>query len=321
MTGKVLKLQNYETPEAPGLHFRLLCMTGKNKGISYFIVSKRAVMGRGETADIQVLDIKSSREHAEITIAGDDVFITDLGSQNGLVVNDLKIKQHKLKDGDRVFIGQTVYKFGKVEVKGAIKAINEDDDLEDFDGEEPGKSNLPLILVAVALIGAFLFLSEDENTSIKKSPKNETNSYRNSQIGDEFAEALIRKKHSKDKELKEKLNIIFQRGLREYREGNYFRAMSEFNLALYLSPNDPLATFYMNKTKDALDVRVKSYALSAARDIESLKYRSALTQYCSIIRLLQNYQTDQRYKDAEKNIYEMEGKLGMDKGEAQCIKK
>jgi len=319
MVAKVLKFNNYETPEEEGVHFRLLCMTGKNKGVSYFIVGKRAVMGRGESADIQVLDIKSSREHAEITITGEDVHITDLGSQNGLVVNDLKIKQHKLKDGDRIFIGQTVYKFGKVEVTGAVKKVD-DSDVEQYE-EEESKSKLPLVLIAVAVIGAFVLLSEDENNLVKKVSKKETNTYRNSQIGDEIAEAEIRKQYSENKVLKAKLNIIFQRGLREYREGNYFRAMSEFNLALYLSPNDALATFYMSKTKDALDERVKSFIRTATRDVDSLKYKSALTSYCAIIRLLHNYKENDNYKVAEVNIYKLEAKLGMDKGEAECIKK
>ena len=165
-------------------------------------------------------------------------------------------------------------------------------------------------------------MSEDENNSVKKiSKKSQEEAYRSTQIGDEFAEALIKKKHNEDKVLKEKLNIIFQRGLREYREGNYFRAMSEFNLALYLSPNDALATFYMNKTKDALDERIKEFKRTAARDTESLKYRSALKSYCAVIRLLYNYKEDPRYKEAEEKIYKLEGILGMDKGEAQCIKK
>ncbi len=320
MAEKVLKFNNYETPEVPGTHYRLLCMTGKNKGVSYFITGKRAVMGRGDSADIQVLDIKSSREHAEITIAGNEVYITDLGSQNGLIVNDLKIKQHKLKDGDRIFIGQTVYKYGVVQVQNSLKTVS--DEVEEYEEEKtPSRSKLPLILMAVAIIGAFVITTDENSGPVKKVDRKEQSSFRSSAIGDEFAEALVKKKHSEDKELKAKLSIIFQRGLREFREENYFRAMSEFNLALYLSPNDPLATFYMNKTKDALDERIKSFIRSAARDIDSLKYKSALTSYCSILRLLYNYPEDERYKDAEKKVYELEGKLGMEKDEAQCIKK
>ena len=47
-------------------------------------------------------DIKSSREHAEIAQVGKDYNVTDLESQNSVVVNDLKIKQHTLNEGDKV---------------------------------------------------------------------------------------------------------------------------------------------------------------------------------------------------------------------------
>ena len=48
------------------------------------------------------------------------------------------------------------------------------------------------------------------------------------------------------------MNIYFQKGLREFREGNYFRAMSEFEHALAWSPSDPQAQFYLRKTQEAL---------------------------------------------------------------------
>lgn len=131
-------IKNYKTPAAPGTYFRLLCMTGKNKGLSYFVSGKRVILGRGDTADVQVLDTKSSREHAEMTQVGDGYVISDLGSQNGITINDLKVKQHQLKDGDRVIIGQTVYKYSLIDVKPHMELVevNEDDDLEEYEEEE-----------------------------------------------------------------------------------------------------------------------------------------------------------------------------------------
>ena len=86
-----------EAPTDAGKHFRLLCLTGKNKGVAYFMTGKRLVMGRHENCDIQILDTKSSREHAELTRVGDKFVLTDLGSQNGIIVNDLKVNQHTLQ--------------------------------------------------------------------------------------------------------------------------------------------------------------------------------------------------------------------------------
>ena len=115
----VLALKDYATPTVPGAHYRLLCLTGPNKGQSFYLRGERVVVGRGDTCDIKLLDSNVSREHAELKKFGPTYIITDLGSQNGILINDLKSVQHTLVVGDRVVICSTVFKFDRVEVKEA----------------------------------------------------------------------------------------------------------------------------------------------------------------------------------------------------------
>ena len=62
MKGSIIRLtRDLKMPEAVGTHYRVLCMTGKNKGLVYYLKGKRFVLGRTESADIQVLDTKCSR--------------------------------------------------------------------------------------------------------------------------------------------------------------------------------------------------------------------------------------------------------------------
>ena len=129
-------IRNMLPPEEVGLHYRLLCMTGKNKGSSYYLTGNRVIMGRGETADIQVLDIKSSREHAELILNNGRYIVTDLASQNGLIINDLKITQHSLIDGDKIIIGATVYKFNRFDIQAKELALVDDEDEDDEDEDE-----------------------------------------------------------------------------------------------------------------------------------------------------------------------------------------
>ena len=89
----------------------MLSLTGLTKGTSFYLEGKRAVIGRSDNVGISILDPKASRQHAEIVKYEDSHIITDLKSQNGVVVNDLKIAQHKLTSGDRVVIGSTVFKY------------------------------------------------------------------------------------------------------------------------------------------------------------------------------------------------------------------
>jgi hypothetical protein len=78
MAKNVLVMKHLETPKEAGTYYRLMCLTGPNKGESYVLIGNRIVVGRGEKTDIRLNDTKSSREHAEITKVGDSYVVTDL---------------------------------------------------------------------------------------------------------------------------------------------------------------------------------------------------------------------------------------------------
>jgi pSer/pThr/pTyr-binding forkhead associated (FHA) protein len=321
MSNAVKVYKHFESPKKAGEYFRLVCLTGKTKGLAYFLTGKRVVLGRSESVDIKVLDIKSSREHCEIAKVGKDHILTDLGSQNGVVVNDLKVRQHVLNEGDKVIIGQTVYKFNRLEVKEKVKEVEvvddeyEEDEYEDLDDEKKSKLTPVLIVVILMAVGVMIMSGEDAPSAKKKSKSR----YQVQEISGTVAES-ISSKNKKNKKVQDKMNIYFQKGLREFREDNYFRAMSEFEHALSWSPSDPQALFYLRKTKEALDKTIKDLTLKGKRDEDAYKLQNAVVSYCSILRLLYRYPKDERYINAQENIEELEEKLGLEKGEIECLK-
>jgi pSer/pThr/pTyr-binding forkhead associated (FHA) protein len=331
-------VKNMLPPEEVGLHYRLLCMTGKNKGSSYYLTGNRVIMGRGDTADIQVLDTKSSREHAELILNNGRYIVTDLGSQNGLIINDLKITQHSLIDGDKIIIGATVYRFNRYDILAKELTLVEDD--EDYDDEEDeeeeteeeqlrlnsekkkknkktkadaGRKRIMMIILAAVAVWVLL---DEEPAPIaqRKSPKDSTKT--TSSLDDKIREGT-----ETDREIKKKLDAIIHRGLREFRERNYFRAIREFELALILSPGNGKASFHLDRSKQRLDQEIDLAFLKARREADGLKYESAIISYCSIIRLLQAHKEDERYKDALKNIRTVEKEMGKYKDEIKCIQK
>ena len=67
---------------------------------------RRYVAGRGETCDLQLVSEEISREHAEIVRLWDGVVVQDLGSKNGVRVNDVAVGgRRRLRDGDLIQIG------------------------------------------------------------------------------------------------------------------------------------------------------------------------------------------------------------------------
>ena len=65
-----------------------------------------SVIGRERSqADIVLRDPNVSRRHAELSFDGRDWRITDLGSTNGTLVNDVDVRDCVLRDGDLITLG------------------------------------------------------------------------------------------------------------------------------------------------------------------------------------------------------------------------
>lgn len=73
-----------------------------------FVVRDRLSLGRNpQRNNICISDREVSKEHAVIERRGSDIFVRDLGSSNGTFVNDAKVMDHRLRDGDTVRLGTT----------------------------------------------------------------------------------------------------------------------------------------------------------------------------------------------------------------------
>lgn len=314
--------RDLKAPDGAGVHHRVLCMTGENKGISYYLRDKRFVMGRGKSSDIQILDTNCSREHVELTFVKKQYVLTDLGSHNGVVINDLKVMQHALVDGDRIIIGKTVYKYNKYTNEENSLVTNNDNPLvkegeESEETSEPEKDSKKKILYgALILILIFVFL--DEGPTVVKTEKKVHHKEKN--IDDKFTRMLKKKVKIEDAMHVKKVNIIIGRGLREMREKNYFRAIEEFEVARILNPSSGTVSYYISKSKQYLDEDISKFFIKSRREIDALKYEDAKGSYCAIIQLLRNYPDDERYKKAETQIKELEKVLGMLEGEIACLR-
>ncbi len=91
----------------PGIRVK----NGPSQGQTFSIGEKALIIGRDETCDLSLQDKGASRQHAEIFKIGDMCFVRDLESKNGTFVNDNRITEEMLRDGDRVQIGGTVIVF------------------------------------------------------------------------------------------------------------------------------------------------------------------------------------------------------------------
>ncbi len=78
----------------------------------YVLEGPRATLGRSKDADCVLRDPNVSRHHAELRRSPSGEWtIADLGSTNGVKVNDRRVGSTRLNSGDQVTLGTTTFRF------------------------------------------------------------------------------------------------------------------------------------------------------------------------------------------------------------------
>src|SRR5437773_12316396 len=94
--------------------------SGPAMGARYTLSGCTLLVGRDADYQIYINDESVSRRHACFQPVADGYCIVDLQSTNGTFVNGVRVTAHKLKDGDYLHIGNTIYRFlggGNVEAQ------------------------------------------------------------------------------------------------------------------------------------------------------------------------------------------------------------
>lgn len=89
---------------------RLTCVdavpSASNAEVSNFPVT----IGRGDEADICIRDTWSSRVHCRLEIRDGQLWLEDLGSSNGTLVNGVRVSESLIQSGDQVTVGITTFR-------------------------------------------------------------------------------------------------------------------------------------------------------------------------------------------------------------------
>lgn len=93
--------------EHPDVHNYLIVIQGTNVGEMFKFDTNGLVLGRGDEADVQLLDDNVSRRHTAFRVTRGEAWVEDLGSRNGTFVNGERTLRHRLRDGDKVQLGWT----------------------------------------------------------------------------------------------------------------------------------------------------------------------------------------------------------------------
>jgi tetratricopeptide (TPR) repeat protein len=103
--------------------------------------------------------------------------------------------------------------------------------------------------------------------------------------------------------------MFFNQGFREYRERNYSRAMSQFDLVLQIIPDHEMALRYRENARLAIDEEVKLHLEFGKKTLSAGKLREARAHFEAILRLLAADQTNPIYIEAQEELKQVKSEM------------
>lgn len=109
------------------LKYGIKVIGGPSAGLNLELTRRETVVGRGEDADLRLMDQQASRRHCKFVVQGQKAQVVDLGSANGTWLNGRRVDQADLVGGDLVRVGDSELTFSASQMEPARET-----------GERPG---------------------------------------------------------------------------------------------------------------------------------------------------------------------------------------
>jgi pSer/pThr/pTyr-binding forkhead associated (FHA) protein len=301
MQKKAVRYPSTNIPVQSNEIARLKIAKGADLGAAYVILNPSVTLGRGEENDVVLSDVKASRVHARLQLVNGRWQLLDQNSANGLKYQGKEVKEIALHPADQFELGATIIEFAPLEMgaqqlmaparagnTGIISPQQQQriDEIRKSGGLGASGIDLPKLLAvgAILMAGAFVFFSQPN------IPQKKTKTVEKSTLAQYLPTQDPTTTHSAES--------IYKDGLREYFDGNYNRARTQFETVLQISPGHVLATLYLENCHNAMKEEVKSHLDNGKRSLSAGKLRDAKAHYERILRLLYRDQSNASFIEA-----------------------
>ncbi len=284
----------------------LEALDGPRKGEKIFITSAGLSVGRKRENDLPLEDPLVSREHARIEQELSGFSIKDLGSKNGVFVNDKLIDSVSLKNGDIIRIGSSIFRFHMEEEKQEEVIF---EGKKEFVKKQKKTSPVRVMIYVLTAFTFIIFLIA--LTSKKEEPKEtsrKTSEERNvvepiipsTPTPSESSPQTSFKKELTEEE-KLKFDSLVQQGEIAFFQGSYADSINLFKEALTINPDCDVCKKRINEANKKLIEVIKDIDKRAHEFFESLQYQRAIEEWQRILDIIKD-PNNQLYIEANKNI-------------------
>lgn len=132
--------------------YKLVAVAGRLRGEEFELQEGDNLVGRDPSTDIHVDIDGVSKKHLLLSVKGDSLFVRDLESSNGTLLNDKNLTTSTAKSGDKLAIPDVIFQVVYVREKKKIikkkvkKIADEEASLEDIFDEPPPPGPMGKIL-------------------------------------------------------------------------------------------------------------------------------------------------------------------------------
>jgi len=92
---------------SPGIHGKIEVLVGGQQISSYLVTDNPLPIGRDPGQALVIIQEPIvSKLHCQVFARGGQVFVKDLNSTNGIYLNEEKVAERQLQDGDEIFLGK-----------------------------------------------------------------------------------------------------------------------------------------------------------------------------------------------------------------------
>ena len=321
----VLRYKNVEVPRQVGEVARIRVLKGPDQGLIYLLRSSSITLGRGEDAGILISDLKASRAHARLDYTSVGWVVNDLGSANGIFYHGEYVRKFPVQSGEHFTIGDTIFEFltssestrvltsplrpaGEMQQQEQalaaqrmrVKSLSQSAQIAPSANEK--KSNPRTLLLLAGVGAAYYFMFMDTPKPVP-APKKQEKVEGSEKTLNSYLPAGV------SKDVEKTAEQYYRQGFREFREENYLRARSQFELALQVNPNHVLARHYMISADKEIDTEIKAMISAAQKANVAGRLREAKGYYETAMRLMYYDRSNPDFVECEEGLKDINKEL------------
>ncbi len=271
----------------------------------------------GRSAECEFIianDPKCSRKHAVVTWTRSGYEVQNLAESNAILVNGKEVSRHLLRDGDLLTVGATELQFNLTTQPNSLniqlrrlavapKSVGAHATHIAKKSSKKPMSPLMPVYVVLGLVVLYLLLSDNPTNKKKQlAIRSEQQIQEAIESAEKLRESalLSSSRRSDNTIVQRQAQENYVRGFRDFRKGQFERALDSFNTCLALNPSHLLCTRYKQLSHRKFNELVQLQMVLGRRYRDQNQFKACRAAFRNVMVMLKDA-SSAAYREAKAN--------------------